>query len=553
VVSMLVSLIVFIVMLSVLVFVHELGHFAVAKWAGIYVDRFSIGFGKRLFGKRLGETDYCVSALPLGGYVRMAGQSDMPREQTEDGDEKLDEWELKVPVERRFTSKPPLVRASVLFAGPFMNAVFGIAVYPLVLMLGQQVPASVMDTRVGQPLEGKPAHVAGVKLGDRIVRVAGKEVDTWEDLLMAIVPQADREIELVIERPGEPDLVRLDVTPTKYDKDQLAGIGVPPFEPARLGGVVEGWPAWQAGIEPGDIVTHVNGELVDWSRFVQLLREMAGEPVELTVQRPDETEFTAVLVPRAAGMLEQVVLDQDGTVAAVEGSATGLTGLFQRVGEAFGSSADSSVPAEWKRGDRIVAVDGVPVTDREDIEELVSEVPGADVTFTVLRSNWFRREKIDIVETLGSRGKIGVAWEQQTTMLKYPPGEAIAQGVVKSIKSVDLVVRTVRWLIGGQVNVSNLAGPVGIYRIASAAWAAGFVTLLQFAAILSFNFSVLNLLPIPVLDGGQLVLVGTEAVMRRPVGIRMQIWLQRVGVALLALLMVVVFYNDIIKIIEGVF
>jgi len=544
-----VSLIVFLVMLGVLIFVHELGHFLVAKRAGIYVERFSIGFGRRLFGRRVGETDYCVSALPLGGYVRMAGQSDLPREQSEKGEVQLEEWEADVPEERRFTSKPPSVRAAVLFAGPFMNCLFGIALYPLVFMLGQEVPVSTMDTRVGEPIDGAPAQAAGIRLNDRIVRAAGRDLHVFEDLVIEMYKHKDVPVEIDVDRDGE--MFRLEVTPTEYDEDRPPGIGVTRFEPARVGAVTEGWPAHGAGLEQGDLITHADGERVDWYRLVSVLREKAGQRVELAVERADGTQSILSLVPRSAGVLETVVLDGNGKVVAVEGDVTGLAGLLRRLKEAFGAGPKSDV-ARWRKGDVVVAVDGTPV-EGDEIADLIVARPGAETRFTVERTAWFRSERFDIIETLGVRGMIGMEWSQEMTYMQYPPGEAIVRGVVKSFKSVDLVLTTVRQLVRGKVKISNLAGPLGIYRYTEAVWAAGLVPLMQFVAILSFNFFVLNLLPLPVLDGGQLVLVGVEAVIRRPVGIRLQIWLQRVGIVLLGLLMIVVFYNDIVRMIEDVF
>lgn len=512
------ALIVFLVMLGLLVFVHELGHFMVAKWAGIHVETFSLGFGRKLFGKRIGDTEYRVSALPLGGYVRMAGQSDMPQEV--DGEEVvMEEWEKNVPDDQRFTAKSPGVRAAVLFAGPFMNAMFGMALYPIVLMMGQMVPASTMDTRIGEPIEDAPAIEAGFMLGDKILSIEGNPVNTWEDIVIAIALKKETEIDVEIDRQGE--TLHIPVTPVDYTGTGLSGIGIHLFEPARVKSVKEDWPASESGIGPGDLVTGIDGELVDWYKMSEILAGRPGEVLELTVKKPDGAEVVVSVVPRAVGSVEDVLVQEDGTV--------------------LGVAEDND---RWKKRDKIVAVDGKPVSD-QNLETLIGERPGEEVRFTVERTSWFRTELIEIVDTLGTRGMIGMVWDQELTMLKFPPGKAIVEGVIRSVKSVDLVLKTVRGLGAGTVNVKNLSGPIGIARIAAEAWDKGLVTLMQFTAILSFNFFILNLLPLPVLDGGQLVLVGIEAVRRRPVGIKVQIWLQRVGIALLATLMIIVFYNDI--------
>ncbi len=527
-VSTLVFATVFVVLLGVLIFVHELGHFVAAKRAGIYVERFSIGFGRRLFGKRIGETDYCVSALPLGGYVRMAGQSDMPQ-RMEEGQVQLEQWEANVPEEQRFTSKPPWVRAIVLLAGPLMNGLFGVMLFPLALMIGEQVPSYALDTRVGSLVEGAPAEQAGVEFGDRILRVGDVEVSTFSELALALVKRPDIPTRLTIERGDE--IVHIEVTPTVYDEDGVPGIGVGPFVRAKVGDVMEGWPAEQAGLAPGDVITHANGELVDQPRLAVLLNDTMNIPVELTVERADGSEFTTTVVPRKAGVLEDVVFDPDrpGRVARV---------------------IDESSP--WREGDVIVAVNGAEVDGQEALE-IIRANPNKTALFAVMRRAVSGTKRVEIAETIGARGMIGMNWDNDLVMVRYPPGEAVVRGLTRSLRSIDLIIRTVRWLIRGQIGIQTVRGPLGIYGLARDAWDTGFVAFMNLAAMLSINFFIVNLLPIPVLDGGQLVLVGAEAVRRRPASIRTQIWLQRVGLVLIALLMLVVCYNDIVRGIKELF
>ena len=184
---------------------------------------------------------------------------------------------------------------------------------------------------------------------------------------------------------------------------------------------------------------------------------------------------------------------------------------------------------------------------------IIRTKPNIGVQFTVERRAWFSATEVDMTETLGDRGKIGMAWGEDLVMRQYPPGKAVIYGVVQSVRSSRFVITVVRRLLTRDIPMNSLSGPLRIYQFTRQAVKVGYVTVLEFMAILSFNFFILNLLPIPVLDGGQLVLVGTEVVIRRPVSIRMQIWLQRVGVALLLLLMTMVFYNDIVAIVKGVF
>jgi regulator of sigma E protease len=514
--------------LGVLIFVHELGHFVVAKWANIYVERFSIGFGRRLFGKRVGETDYCISALPLGGYVRMAGQSDVPQE-VDEGEVQLEEWEANVPEERRFTSKRPMVRAAVLLAGPAMNGLFGMAVYPLVFMLGQQVPSYTQDTRVSEPFENAPAQQAGILLGDRILSLNGNKVDTWEKLITTMIRHADQSVSLQIER--EEQVVNLDVTPTRFEGAEYPSIGVMPFLPATIGEIMEGWPAEQAALRPGDLITRANGELVDRQKLARLFRDQVGEDIEISVRRDTDEEFTVAVVPKKVGMVESALFNVD-------------------MPEIVDTVLDKST--QWRKGDKIVAIDGAAVKG-EEVQDLIRKKPNVDVRFTVERTRLFKTTEIEIAEALADRGMIGLVWDQSLVTLQYPPGKAIVRGIVASVRSSRFVITVIRRLMARDIEMKSLSGPIGIYYMTREAMKIGPVTVLQFMAILSFNFFILNLLPIPVLDGGQLVLVGTEAVIRRPVGIRMQIWLQRLGIAMLLLLMTMVFYNDIVKTVKGIF
>lgn len=432
----------FVIAISVLIFIHELGHFLTAKGLGVGVERFSLGFGPRLWGFRRGETDYRISAVPLGGYVKMVGED--PKE-----GEALSEAERA----RSFTHKPLWARFLIVFAGPGMNFVLAIGVTALIFMTyGRPVVPSV----IGRVVEGSGAAAAGLKPGDRIVAVDGQPVQYWDEFERLVEKRRGETLRLTVRSvDGERNVA---VTPQRRtvrdilgDDQTLWDLGVrhSAADAARIVEVAPGGPADRAGLRPGDVVVTLDGQpVLSFEELATRIRSRAGQPTELGVRRGE-------------GML---------TVTVTPDPKTGLIGISH-----------------------------------------VSE-PIANVTF--VRSN---------------------------------PAVALWEGVVKTGDFTFVTVRALLKLVRGELSPSNIGSPIQIAVVSGQQARQGLVPYATFVAVISINLAVLNLLPIPVLDGGHILFFALEAVLRRPVGLRTREVAHQVGFFLLLLLMVFAVYNDIAR------
>ena len=453
--GILTSALAFIVAIGVLVAVHEFGHFWVARRLGIKVLRFSIGFGRPLWRRSGADgTEYWVSAIPLGGYVKM-----------------LDEREGDVAPEdlpRAFNRQPPSRRIAVLFAGPAFNFLFAIVVYWIMFVVG--VPA--VKPVIGAIEPESAAAVAGLRPGDRIVAVEGSSTDTMMaaqlDLLNAMVPGGRATLEL-----EGPDGARR-TAHIEYVGDTRAltepgamfpGLGIGlwrPQIPAVIGEVVPEGTAAASGLEPDDRVLSVDGQPVaDWSELVDFVRARPGQNVEVILERAGATRSLALFIGAA---------DDEG----------------QRVG-------------------RIGA--GPRVT--------------ADL------------------------------WDPVRTEQRFGPVGAVSQAVGETWRMSALTVTMMGRMLLGQVSVKNISGPINIAQAAGFTAAAGLTAFLSFLAIVSISLGIINLLPIPLLDGGQIVYQCVEVAKGSPVSERAQIIGQQVGILLLLMLMTFAFYNDIVRLATG--
>ncbi|HKG20678.1 MAG TPA: RIP metalloprotease RseP [Blastocatellia bacterium] len=274
----------FALVLGVLVVIHELGHFLVAKFFGIRVEVFSVGFGKRIWGTKKGDTDYRLSLIPLGGYVKMAGEN-------------LDEQITGAPDE--FMSKPKWQRFCVAVAGPVMNIIMAIAIPAALVMIHYEVPASLNKPAVVSAVEpSSPAEKAGLKPGDLITEIAGEPIPTWRDVTEQVIVRPDQEVPVTIKRSGETQqlMVRIASDPTEQEKIGYLGASPDPGPNTKI--VVEtieaGSPAAEAGLKPGDQLLAVNGTPVPQNRqgtytIIRTIKGSASQPVTLTVKRGDES------------------------------------------------------------------------------------------------------------------------------------------------------------------------------------------------------------------------------------------------------------------------
>lgn len=427
------SLLAFLFVLGVLIFVHELGHFVMARWHGIRVLTFSLGFGPKILKVNRGGTEYCVSAIPLGGYVKMAGEH---AEDTRSG----------APDE--FMSKTKWQRFQVLIMGPVMNLVLAVVVLAGVLYMGAEVPAYEQEPPVvGAVAEGSPAERVGIQPADRIVSVSGREVDTWERFFIAVSTRAGDEIPIVIERDGQEQT--LHVVPDPQTEFEVGDIGVLPDLHPQIRMVNSGEPAAEAGLQVNDVILAINGERIrDNSRLVEVINSHPGEPVTLGIRRGGE-ELDVEVTPRRAGDI----------------------GLI-----------------------------GVQLSPYE----------------------------VRTVE----------------------PGffQAIGMSVQRNVELTRLIFETLAGLLTAQTSPRQLMGPVGMAQLSGGAAEVGLGALFSLMSMISLNLGLLNLLPIPVLDGGHILIMAMEGVARRDFSIRVKERMLLAGFVVLMLLMVTVLYNDLARI-----
>ncbi len=527
-------LIPFVLLLGVLIFIHELGHFAVAKWLGVKVEKFSIGFGPSLFARRVGETEYVVAALPLGGFVKMLGE--LPGEA-------LPPDELG----RAFNHRPVWQRIAIALAGPVMNLVLPVLLIAAILMAG--VPT--LTSRVGGVLPGSPAERAGLREGDRVLAVTGETLWRWEDLETRLRAPGAAALPLEVERDGATRAFEL-VREREAD-GSFADAGLSWHAPAARVGVSDpASPAAQAGIRTGDRIVSLNGQPI--ANFYALERLLAtlSKPLELELERPldgeTETVRTAIReLPGAHPSLASLGLAAVGVrIAAVE-----PTSPAKRAG--------------LQAGDVVIEVNGGLATTSEQVKNLIWGSNGAPVEIVLQRD----KHELTLRATPTERPMvvdggtelhwgIGVSLGPSDEGAEYKdevvrnPLVALARGARRTGEILVMIVGGIAQLVTGHVGMSSLSGPIGIGEIAADAYQASWAQFVWLMAVISVNLAILNLLPIPVLDGGQIVLAAAEGIKGSPLPARARDVAQTVGLSLILLLMGVAFWNDIARHWSGV-
>jgi len=447
----LLSVLSLVIVLGVLVFIHELGHFLAAKWAGIHVFRFSIGMGapiRRLTMVR-GGTEYSVSWLPLGGYVKMASQEEMAGDALEG-----ERPDVEVPPEATFEAKPVWKRMVVILAGVTFNVVFAwLAFSGMLYKNGQPVnPTTTIGRVVDTALPAEAKSLASLRPGDRISAVDGRPVASWEEVTKGIQEAAADSIRL--------DVVGRDPVVLPIHRDALearirASLALWPDLPPIVGRVVAGGAASRAGLQPGDTVVTLDGQPIhQWYDMVSVLEVSAGTPLTLSVGRP--------------GGRRDITLTPAAETVPVAGGGTRTVG---RIG---------------------VYPKGI-----------------------------------------------------ENRFVPLSPGQAVREGARLTLSTSTFIVRSVRGMLTGRISAREVGGPIAIGQSAAESARAGFDDFVMFMALISVNLAVINLLPIPVLDGGQFLFLLGEAVIRRPLPVRLRQRLTTVGLLLIGLLMVLAFSNDI--------
>jgi regulator of sigma E protease len=531
-------------LLGVLVFVHEFGHFIVAKALNVKVLRFSIGFGPRIFGFTKGETEYRVAWLPLGGYVKMAGE--LPQDELSPEE-----------ATRGFLAQAPWKRALIVTAGPAFNLLFPILAYFL-LFLGTHQQVS---TRIGSVEPGLPAAEARLRPGDRILAVDGEKVRTFEELRARLQPRYDRPITVTVERQGRQFTTTL--TPAKsletnpIETLPRGLIGISPNPKAPVLGVPEGSPAAAAGPKTFDRVLSVNGEPVKDELAFNAAIDKARGLVQLKVERDGRIEL-----PGVAAHVPDVVSVSIEKQPGQGYEAIGAERVDLYVARVIPGGAAEK--AGIKVGDRIVALNGKKLKSFLLLTLALNEL--ADKPFKLTWRSGGEEKTQELRQTaLAAKDEYGQVSEGfdlgirplppsptelsdvEKVLIYMGPGEALGASLKVVPEIIRKTAQVLGYLVTGRVPFKSVGGPIMLYQIASKSAEEGIGSYLNAMAVISVNLGLINLFPIPVLDGFQLLASIWEAVRRRPIPARAREIANMIGLAMLIVLMVMVFKNDIMR------
>jgi len=539
-------------MLGILIFVHELGHFLVAKACGVRVIKFSLGFGPpigigrfRLRWERAG-TEYVIAWFPLGGFVKMLGEQlhgDEP-EPHEIPDARPDEY---------LNAKRTWQKLAITFAGPVMNLLLPVVAFVIVLWVG--IPKSLPV--IGMVERGSPAARVGLAPGDRILEIDGVPVSWWDEVSTQERAAVGEALDLRLERDGEiiERTVPVDATSSLDEFGSVLEVGRIGIGnrrlPALLGVPAVGSPADLAGLRSGDLVESVDGEPVeDWEALRRIYESAAG-PVRFGVRLVG----TVAQEDKEEAPLETRTVPALGTLAAL--GVVPATALVQEVSP--GRPADR---AGLQSGDLIVAVDGEPVGSFASFAETVRSSEGRPLEITYARGGEITRvlvapeqEKVagplDIEGMEESVYRIGISHAvatlpgaEQIDQVRNPM-VAIPRAVEMTVDTTVLFLRGLGKLLTGEVKADKLAGPIGIAEIARKSLDIGWKAYLSTMILISINLGILNLLPIPVLDGGQALIYAIEGIQRSPLSLRTRERVQGLGLTMLLMLMGLAFWNDL--------
>jgi regulator of sigma E protease len=421
----------FLIVFGILVFVHEFGHFFMAKLVGIRVEVFSFGYGKRLFGFKKGDTDYRISLIPMGGYVKLLGEGMFERGREIAPDDMM--------------AKTRGQRLLVMAMGSIMNIVLAVVLVAVINGVGVPVPVYLDEKPViGWIDKDSPAAQAGLRIGDEILRINERAVKTWSDVEIAVGSRPDKTIRLEILRDGAPAAAEVRTESVGGYSFGYAGFRARTLTQVRT--TLPGSPAEKAGLKEGDVILAVDDEPVYFYQFIQVVERSPGKELRFSVRRGGQT----------------VIL---------------------------------------------------PVTPRRE----------------------------------GNVGKIGISQSAESVLKKFGAVKAVDQSVKENLKNSLLIVQFLKDLFTGQASTKQLGGPLEIANLSYATMRMGLLAFISWIAVISLQLGILNLVPVPVFDGGQIFVLLVESVFRRDLGPKARtVWMQ-IGFVIFIALIVFVILNDIVK------
>jgi regulator of sigma E protease len=495
--SVLYSILAFYIVLGIIVIVHEFGHYIAARLMGVRVETFSFGFGKRIFGKQIGDTDFRLSLIPLGGYVKMAGE---------------EEWDPDNIKPDDFQGKNRGQKIFILVMGPIMNLLLAFLIYTIVNITGvQELAYKAEPPIIGFVEKGSPAENVGIQVGDLVRTINGSEIRNWKGLEFAVGANPNEKVDIQVEREGEILSMKMEIN--SITQFHLGDAGIQYGFRTKVAGVTKGEPAEAAGVKADDVIIAINDKPVTYQEISDTINGSQGQMLKFTISR-DKEQRNLDVTPKKVFLLESKPLE------TVEETREML------------KNARSGLP------------------------ELTFEAYRKDGKFRVFSKNLDSEEELEKFSKMstlelskGSRWIVGIAMVEFSSLLKkhYAFFPAMGKGVKDLYDLTLLVFKAFKKMIVGKLSPKNLSGPIEIAKFSSKAMKSGPTNFFLLIAFISLQLGIVNLFPIPALDGGHLMIYSIEAIIRRDFSAKVKNVLMNMGFFLLIGLMVFVILNDIAK------
>jgi len=535
----------FIVLLGILIFVHELGHFLVAKYYGVRVEVFSLGFGKKIFQFKRDSTTYCVSLIPLGGYVKMFG----------------DDLSMSVEPDQQkfaFLHKPVYQRIAIVLAGPLMNFVFAIFVFAVVALIGE----NIVGPQVGDVEFSSEAYELGFRSGDQIQAVGDKSVKNWNQFKEILQNSAGQKINILVKRETTDNQRKLTLTPKLVDNENVLSRrpkigdvkGLSYLSKASLIGVSPpNSLAALAGMKTGDLITSISGRPIKYWRELETVLSSLDEQssLEINYKREDKELSAKIALPPADQATEQ----------------RSVLGIIKP--DLFLARVISDSPAEQaglKKGDHLVKIDNTDLKGWKDLVKRVSSFKTGDPPLNVFLMRDGEAHTLPMSPTLSTVSTRQGGEEERFTIGIQPfiahaipsmvikrtrnPIKAFWVGVVDSWKWSEMTMLTFVRIFQNRISAKNIGGVISIAHIAKQTFEIGIAPFLKIMGIISINLFILNLLPIPILDGGHLLFFSIEALRGAPISMRKLEIAQQVGLVVILGLIAFALMNDVSRLIS---